>query len=93
MAQSESRPQIFMARKTFSLGSGFVRVGDTVVAGHPMLKGREQLFVPFEPTHDHERDKRRDADALAARKEAAKAAAAAAKVEAAEDAPEAKAEA
>jgi len=42
---------VFVANDSFYYGgSQLVMAGNTVEAGHPMLKGREHLFRPFEPT-------------------------------------------
>jgi hypothetical protein len=53
MAQKQLRAQatVYQALSTFAIGSRIIRRGDTVVAGHPYLKGREQLFQPFTPTY------------------------------------------
>lgn len=45
-----SLPEVMVATRTFWIGSQLVRAGDTVVAGHALLKGRENLFRPFVPT-------------------------------------------
>lgn len=57
MAQKANRasaPEIYIANKTFLTdGNQWVRQGDTVAAGHPLLKGRIQsgnYFRPFTPT-------------------------------------------
>lgn len=44
-----TQTQFFQATKTFAIGSTIVRVGDTVEAGHPLLRGRKDLFAPFRP--------------------------------------------
>jgi hypothetical protein len=53
-------PEIFMARRTFVVTLDgvpvTVRAGDTVRAGHPLLKKRGELFAPFAPKFDHIRD-------------------------------------
>jgi hypothetical protein len=43
-------PEIYVAVSPFYVGSQLVLAGHTVVAGHPLLKGRASLFRPFEPT-------------------------------------------
>lgn len=43
--------QIYRATSSFWLGDQFVKSGDSVAAGHPLLKGRSALFEPFQPTH------------------------------------------
>ncbi len=52
MAEKQLRAGIYVATKTFLLEHNvWVRQGDTVVAGHPVLKGRQKThFVPFQPT-------------------------------------------
>lgn len=42
--------KIYQAKEGFMVGSTLVQQGDTVVDGHPLLKGREILFEPFRPT-------------------------------------------
>lgn len=41
---------IYKALHTFWLGDQLVRAGDTVAAGNAILKGRHELFEPFQPT-------------------------------------------
>lgn len=48
--KSASGPALFVAREAFHLGGQIVPAGATVVAGHPLLKGRDHLFAPFVPT-------------------------------------------
>jgi hypothetical protein len=43
-------PTLFVARKSFWVGNTLVRAGDTVAAGHPILRGRDRLFAPLTPT-------------------------------------------
>lgn len=44
-------PAVFIAKNSFYFGgSQLVLAGHTVVAGHPMLKGRMAMFEPFIPT-------------------------------------------
>lgn len=52
MAQKQNRaePGVVVARATFYLGSTLVLAGHTVAVGHPLIRGREHLFAPFEPT-------------------------------------------
>lgn len=51
MAQKQLRAAIHVARKTFLIEHNlWVRQGDTVVDGHPILKGRAEYFEPFKPT-------------------------------------------
>jgi hypothetical protein len=47
---------IYQALDAFYLGGQLVNRGDTVVAGHPMLKGRTKLFRKFTPTYTLEDD-------------------------------------
>lgn len=41
---------IYQAKVTGWLGGTFVRVGDSVAAGHPVLKSHAASFAPFQPT-------------------------------------------
>ena len=54
MAEKQLRsegPAVYVAKATFYYGGNqLVLAGHTIVAGHPMLKGRLALFDPFEPT-------------------------------------------
>jgi hypothetical protein len=53
MAVKQLRSELYVATKTFLVsGNLWVRQGDTVVAGHPILKGRIEsgCFRPFTPT-------------------------------------------
>lgn len=43
-------PSLYVAQRAFWAGNTLVRAGDTVVAGHPLLRGRDRLFVPHTPT-------------------------------------------
>ena len=78
---------IYQAIGPFYADDMTIQVGDTVAAGHPILKGRKSLFKPFEPTYDVKRDAKAAVDAhkahaeavAIAEAEAAEAAAAAAK--------------
>ena len=46
-----SGPEIFIANKTFLIsGNLWVRQGDTVEKGHPIMRGRKEFFRPFSPT-------------------------------------------
>lgn len=52
MAQKQQRG-LLVANKTFLIEHNvWVRAGDTVVAGHPILRGRAEAFRPFTPTFD-----------------------------------------
>jgi hypothetical protein len=51
VAEKKLKPLIYMARTSFVRGSRVIRRGDSVPAGHPLMKGRETMFVPFQPTH------------------------------------------
>ena len=52
MAKSKAPggPQIMEAVHPFVWHGLSVSVGNTVVAGHPLVAGREQFFRPFTPT-------------------------------------------
>jgi hypothetical protein len=53
MAQKRIRSDLWVAQSDFMAGQNvWVRAGDTVVDGHPILKRREHLFRPFTPTFD-----------------------------------------
>jgi pyruvate/2-oxoglutarate dehydrogenase complex dihydrolipoamide acyltransferase (E2) component len=42
---------LYRARKTFLVGGNiWVREGDTIVEGHPILRRHPDAFDPFEPT-------------------------------------------
>lgn len=46
-----SAPTIFVAKEAFTFGGAtLVPQGATAAAGHPILKGREHLFDPWQPT-------------------------------------------
>jgi len=47
---AKTKVLIYKANHSFWLGEQLVRAGDSVVAGHPLLKGRMALFEPFQPT-------------------------------------------
>ena len=49
--------EIYQATEPFYADGMTIQPGDTVAAGHPILKGRAALFRPFEPTYDLARDK------------------------------------
>jgi hypothetical protein len=51
MAQKLLRTDLYQALKSYSIGSRIIHAGDTIVGGHPFMKGREHLFVPFRPTY------------------------------------------
>ena len=78
---------VYQAIEPFYADDMTIQAGDTVAAGHPILKGRLSLFRPFEPTYDVKRDKAAAQEAHKAHEEevaraeaaAAEAAAAAAK--------------
>lgn len=38
---------ILVATRSFSVGTRLVRKGETFRAGHPLIKGREDVFAPF----------------------------------------------
>jgi len=68
MAEKQLRAGIYVATKTFLIEHNlWVRQGDTVVAGHPILKGRQRThFAPFTPTFgEPEPDTTPPADAAA----------------------------
>jgi hypothetical protein len=44
--------KIYQAIDAFYVGGQFINRGDTVVGGHPLLKGRTKLFQVFKPTFD-----------------------------------------
>lgn len=51
MGSSKSSP-LYVATESFYVhGNELVMKGHTVAAGHPLLRGRMNLFQPFEPTH------------------------------------------
>jgi len=51
MAEKKLHTEIYVARESFYLGGNqLVLAGHTVVAGHPMLRGRKHMFTEFEPT-------------------------------------------
>lgn len=54
MAQKQRRaepPAFYTAKTTFyHRGTTLVLAGHTVAAGHPLLRGRKELFEPFKPT-------------------------------------------
>ena len=53
MAQKLIRSDLYVADSDFMAAPNvWVRAGNTVVAGHPILKGREHKFRPFAPTFD-----------------------------------------
>jgi hypothetical protein len=61
---------IWQATEAF-VGDGMtIQPGDTVTAGHPILKGRAIFFQPFVPMYDHKRDKAARDEALAEQLEA-----------------------
>lgn len=70
---------IWQAKEAFLADGMTIQVGDTVAAGHPVLKGRSALFEPFQPMYDHQRDKGARSDALKSDKAARAAAGKAAK--------------
>lgn len=44
-------PAFYVAKATFyHNGNVLILAGHTVAAGHPLLRGRQHLFLPFEPT-------------------------------------------
>ena len=47
---AEGHATLYVAQRTFWVGNTLVRAGDTIVAGHPLLAGRERLFRPLAPT-------------------------------------------
>jgi hypothetical protein len=51
-SKAKTGPAVFVARQGFYVDGTLVPAGATVVAGHPLLKGkgRMQLFEPFQPT-------------------------------------------
>ena len=49
--------EIYQATEPFYADGMTIQPGDTVAAGHPILKGRMALFQRFEPTYDLARDK------------------------------------
>jgi hypothetical protein len=49
-ASPPAEARVFEAVQPFSWRGTAVPAGSTVVAGHPMLEGREVLFRPFRPT-------------------------------------------
>lgn len=51
MAEKKRRTEIFQAVDSFAFRGVIVQMGDTVIAGHPLLKGRQKLFRPFQPTY------------------------------------------
>lgn len=54
MANKDKKPEApayYEARETFHAGELTVIRGQTVEAGHPMLKGKSALFRPFVPTY------------------------------------------
>lgn len=61
---------IYQAIEPFYADGMTIQAGDTVVAGHPILKGRTSLFQPFTPTYDLKRDNAAAADAHRAHDEA-----------------------
>jgi multidrug efflux pump subunit AcrA (membrane-fusion protein) len=61
---------IYQAIEPFYADGMTIQAGDTVVAGHPILKGRLSLFRPFEPTYDLARDKAAATEAHRAHAEA-----------------------
>ncbi len=55
MAEKLLRAGLYVSTKTFLVERNlWVRQGDTVVAGHPLLDGRmkDGTFVPFKPTFE-----------------------------------------
>lgn len=51
MPEKRLRTEVYVAREAFYYrGSTLVLAGQTVAAGHPMLRGRMNLFRPFVPT-------------------------------------------
>ena len=53
MAQKLIRSDLYIADSDFMTSQNvWVRAGNTVVAGHPILRGREHKFRPFKPTFD-----------------------------------------
>ncbi len=43
-------PKVFTALDSFYYRGTMVTKGDTVIEGHPILKGRKNLFTDFAPT-------------------------------------------
>ncbi|MGD0248291.1 MAG: hypothetical protein ABSB75_04485 [Candidatus Limnocylindrales bacterium] len=43
--------EVFVVKATFFHRDRAYGAGETVLAGDPVLKGREQLFMPFVPTY------------------------------------------
>ena len=51
MAPKQSgSPEVLVATTSFLVGSVRVTQGDTIQAGHPLLRGRAQFFKPFQVT-------------------------------------------
>ena len=46
--------KIYQALESFYVGGQLINRGDTIVAGHPLLKGRTKLFGVFAPTFDED---------------------------------------
>ena len=46
--------KIYQALESFYVGGQLINRGDTIIAGHPLLKGRTKLFGVFAPTFDEE---------------------------------------
>ena len=61
---------VYEAIEPFYANDMTIQAGDTVAAGHPILKGRLSLFKPFTPTYDLKRDKAAAEDAHKAHEEA-----------------------
>lgn len=45
--------EVYQVNETFYVGGTPVYAGETVVAGHPLMRGRRHLFRPFAPTYGH----------------------------------------
>jgi hypothetical protein len=54
MMAKQQQADVYQARVSFSVGGRIIRAGETVRAGHELLRSHPEKFEPFTVDHDLE---------------------------------------